>query len=413
MATFEFRSGNLRKLLSAPLYAAGYAATRLIPRDGRRWTFGQATGVGAGALALYQEVRRQAPGMRMVWLVDNQSDFDDGRRRGIDVVWKNSLRGFWQTARSRVVVVTHGFGDANRFGVFGAFVVQLWHGTPLKLLHLDSPATLRVTGLERLSLVVALLRESYKRAGKQIGLFVASSTEAAARFKTGFALRDDQVAVTGDPRMDSLVGADSGAVRHEATALLIRTLGLDGAPRGRFVLYAPTWRDGAENPLTLSAAGRARLDDYLERTGSILIVRAHRLGVDPNFQPADDTRVRFLPESVVKDVVEVLGAIDVLITDYSAIAFDYSATGRPIIFLAPDLNKYAKRRGLYEDYDAFTDGDYVRTWDDAVGRLEKLEGGELDRARARTERLRRRFQAFDDGRNTRRVVAEIRRRLER
>lgn len=349
----------------------------------------------------------------MVWLVDNQADYDDGRRRGIAVTWKNSIRGFWQTARSRVVVVTHGFGDANRYGIFGGFVVQLWHGTPLKLLHLDSPATLRVTALERFSPVVRLLRESYTRAGKQIGLFVAASDEAAARFKTGFALRDDQVAVTGDPRMDRLSHADSPAVREEAVLRLMDTLGLDVMPRGGFLMYAPTWRDGAENPKTLSDDGRARLETYLERRGAMLIVRSHRLGADPNFEtePADRTRVRFLPESVIKDVIEVLGAVDVLITDYSAVAFDFAATGRPIIFLAPDLEKYSKHRGLYEDYGTFTGDDYETTWDDVVGRLESLGGDELDRARDRTSRISARFQAFDDGNNTRRVVDAIRRRL--
>ncbi|GAB3561996.1 CDP-glycerol glycerophosphotransferase family protein [Spelaeicoccus albus] len=413
MGKFDFRTGNLRKLLSAPMYAAGYAATRVIPRDNRRWAFGQATGVGAGALALYDEVRRSAPGMRTVWLVDNQADFDDCRRRGIAVVWKNTVRGFWQTARSRVVVVTHGFGDANRFGVFGAFIVQLWHGTPLKLLHLDSPATMHVTALERFSPVVRLLRESYTRAGKQIGMFVAASDEAASRFKTGFALRDDQVAVTGDPRMDRLCHADSPAVRHDAESRLVDTLGLEAVPRGGFLMYAPTWRDGADNPKTLSGAGRARLESYLARSDTVLIVRSHRLGSDPNFvdEAFEGSRVRFLPETEVKDVIEVLGAVDVLITDYSAVVFDFSATGRPIIFLAPDLEKYSRLRGLYEDYGAFTGGDYATTWDDVVVRLEKLDGAEEERAKARTRGIRSRFQAFDDGGNTRRVVDEIRRRL--
>ena len=42
-----------------------------------------------------------------------------------------------------VVVVTHGFGDVNRYAVTGAFVVQLWHGIPLKRIGLDSAETLR------------------------------------------------------------------------------------------------------------------------------------------------------------------------------------------------------------------------------------------------------------------------------
>ena len=41
-------------------------------------------------------------------------------------------RGWWATARAGVVVVTHGQGDVNRYATSGAFLVQLWHGIPLK-----------------------------------------------------------------------------------------------------------------------------------------------------------------------------------------------------------------------------------------------------------------------------------------
>ena len=53
---------------------------------------------------------------------------------------KRSLRGFWLTARAGVVVITHGFGDVNRYAVSDAFIVQLWHGIPLKRISSTSPA---------------------------------------------------------------------------------------------------------------------------------------------------------------------------------------------------------------------------------------------------------------------------------
>lgn len=414
--------------MSAPAYAAGYLITRVIPRSRNRWVFASDIGVTGGALALLDYVRRHAKrdvrgcaqtdargrarghaeGVKPLWLAASPDEAAQARRHGVRAVEKNTLAGFWATARARVVVVTHGFGDANRYGVFGAFVVQLWHGTPLKLLHLDSPATLRVAALERFAIVVRLLRSSYRRAGRNIGLFIAASETAAARFKSGFALADEQVAVTGDPRMDRLA---DGASHDGAQTTLLKYLGVDRAPSGGFIMYAPTWRDGAANPKTIGSAERARLHEYLERRDAVLIVRSHRLGGEPDFEEAGG-RIAFLPESVVPDVLEVLVSIDVLVTDYSAIAFDFAVTKRPIVFFAPDLAGYTKSRGLYEDYGRFTEGDYATDWASTIDRLEALGDDSVrEWAVERTKRLCARFQAFDDGQNTARVYQAIIRRL--
>ena len=62
------------------------------------------------------------------------------------------------------------------------------------------------------------------------------------------------------------------------------------------------------------------------------------------------------------DVTAVLAAIDLLVTDYSSIAYDFSLIGGPILFFAPDVEQYARRRGLYESYRTFSGGRYVTTW---------------------------------------------------
>ena len=115
-----------------------------MPRSRDEWVFGCGAGIGDGALALWDVVA--AEGRPAVWLVGSTREQTDAAARGIPSFPKNSLRGLWRTARARVVVVTHGFGDVNRYAVSGAFVVQLWHGIPLKRIGLDSPETLRLPG---------------------------------------------------------------------------------------------------------------------------------------------------------------------------------------------------------------------------------------------------------------------------
>ena len=87
------------------------------------------------------------------------------------------------TARAKVVIVTHGFGDANRYGVRGAYIVQLWHGLPFKHLHLDSPSTYRVSFLPDLPIVRRILGRAYRRAGAAISLFPVASERITEALK--------------------------------------------------------------------------------------------------------------------------------------------------------------------------------------------------------------------------------------
>lgn len=141
MASFSFGTGNAAKLLRIPLYALGRLGTLLVPR-GRRWVFGCGAGIGDGALALQRHAA--ALGHDTLWLTADDREARDAAALGIRTVPRSGLRGWWATARAGVVVVTHGLGDVNRYANGGAFVVQLWHGIPLKRIGLDSPATTQV-----------------------------------------------------------------------------------------------------------------------------------------------------------------------------------------------------------------------------------------------------------------------------
>ncbi|HEX7835494.1 MAG TPA: CDP-glycerol glycerophosphotransferase family protein, partial [Pseudolysinimonas sp.] len=171
MASFTFGAGNARKVLRLPLYALGALATLVTPRTRRLWVFGSGIGVGEGALALYRAAReRLGDEQRLVWLATTDAELTEARRVGLDAALKSGWRGYRLTARARVLVITHGFGDVNRYATRGAFVAQLWHGIPLKKLHLDSPAALRLSVLPDHAVIRGIMRRAYRLAGRGIGL---------------------------------------------------------------------------------------------------------------------------------------------------------------------------------------------------------------------------------------------------
>ena len=405
MASFSFGAGNSRKLAAVPLYALGRMATLLIPRRRDFWVFGCGVGVADGALALWDVVA--AHGHPAIWLVGSGAEARDAAARKIPSVSKRSLRGYWLTARARVVVVTHGFGDVNPYGVSGAFVVQLWHGIPLKRIGLDSPETVRSGILPRSKLMRAVIGRMYRSASRRIRVLPAASDRVRGRLESAFALPDERVPVTGEPRVDVLSRGTAEHRHSEARAAIERAAGPLGS--ARLVLYAPTWRDGAPDPAVPSAEDWSALIEVLGRRNATLLVRSHPLGAGDYAPPIATERVRDLGSRLVKDVTPLLPGLDAMVTDYSSLAFDAALVPLPVVFLAPDLDAYARTRGFYGSYADVAGGDWADDWSGAAAQLDALLVDEGERARriGRSVALSESVHAFRDGGNTQRVYRAI------
>lgn len=405
MASFSFGAGNAGKLLRVPLYVAGRLATLVVPRSRDQWVFGCAVGVADGAWALWQHAAQH--GETAVWLTGGSRDAAEAAARGIRWVPKHSLRGFWRTARARVIVVTHGFGDVNRYATSGAFLVQLWHGIPLKRIGLDAAVTTRSPIPIAAGPISALLRAAYRATQRRIDLLPAASDLVRGRLESAFSLPDERVPVTGEPRVDVLSRGTAEQRRDTARSELA---GLVPPPTAdtRVVLYAPTWRDGEADPAGPTAAQWRRLIAVLEAHDAMLLRRSHHLG--SGAAGSAHARVQDLGSTVVADVTPLLPAMDILVTDYSSLAFDAALVPVPTIFFAPDATAYAERRGFYGTFEAVAGTDYAIDWDDVVTAIAHVlaDPAERDRRRATATALSGRVHAYDDGENTARVYRAIR-----
>lgn len=393
-------SGNLIKLLQVPAVALGALASLVVPRRPDRWVVGCGSGVGEGALALAIAARQR--GDDVAWVARSDREARDAEAHGLRPV--RGWRAFSATLRAGVVVITHGFGDVSRAGVHGAYVVNLWHGIPLKRLHRDAPGFLRLPGVPDHPLVRRLLREAHRRSAARIRLFPVASRRVASRIERAFGIDEARVRVLGDPRIDALVGGDEASRRSRAEALLDAS----GARGTTTLLYAPTWRDGDPDPAVPSAVQWRAIAAWLEARDARLVVRSHPHGSGDYAQgPRTSDRVGILPAAMVPDVTPALPGVDMLITDFSSIAYDFAGLDRPTLLLTPDRVAYESSRGLYDDYAAFA-GRWVTSWDallpwaDAV-----LAGGDAaEERRSHARRLVAETQEVRGG-ATERVLAAI------
>ena len=266
--------------------------------------------------------------------------------------------------------------------------LQTWHGTPLKRIHRDvlwAPEG----RLDRLDHDVA-----------RWDLLLSPNPASTPRLRQAFRY-DGEVLESGYPRNDLLSQPEAGWVRERVRS----TLGL--APDRRVVLYTPTWRDDetfAEGlpPVTLPL-DVGRFAGALHESHTLL-VRAHymltaRAAVEATNGAHD---VSWYP-----DVRDLFTAADVLVTDYSSTMFDFAVTGRPIVILAPDLERFESTvRGFYFDLLANAPGPVVRTTDELIETVRDLPDLVPDDDE-RYHRFRDTYSVLDDGHATERVLARL------
>jgi CDP-glycerol glycerophosphotransferase (TagB/SpsB family) len=392
---------SVAKLMLLPLYVLSSLLSPLVPRTDRIWVFGRSGGIGGGPLAVLQYAQREDRGREYVWLVDRlDTSRDGGGPPGLRVVEKRSLRGYWCTQRARVAFTTHGLGDVNRLGVSGAFVVYLTHGAPWKKEFLDASVRPLVPPILRNPFGDVLYRQLQRLSRRQFNLIVVGSSYAAELIASAYKLPLSRIAVTGVPEADYLVqAAQSG---HNPTALTPRQ-----------VLYAPTWRDGSNDPAVPTEEDWLRIRSVLLAHNAYLCIRSHPHGGSDyrRYLRLEDHQrwLRFSSPSVEHDVTRLLPRVDVLITDYSAIAMEFSLLRRPILFFAPDLEDYLAARGLYGDYRQLTGGEPAKTWADVSTRLDLIlsNGGMRDRNLKVVDQIRARYHSYLDDRSAERVYRRV------
>jgi len=135
----------------------------------------------------------------------------------------------------------------------------------------------------------------------------------------------------------------------------------------------------------------------------VVLVRGHNHTLQAGRRESAD---RVVDVTTYPQVNELLTVADVMITDYSSLMFDYSVTGKPMVFFVPDLEHYRdERRGLYFDLGAEAPGPIVRSQDDVVDAL-RSQSVEQQYAE-RYDQWRCKFNPRDDGSAASRVVDAV------
>ncbi|TXC91401.1 bifunctional glycosyltransferase family 2 protein/CDP-glycerol:glycerophosphate glycerophosphotransferase [Streptomyces sp. ISID311] len=332
---------------------------------------------GDSPRAVHEELVRRDMDVEHLWAVRDAQTAVPKTARAVIVgsaEWHGAL------AHSRWVVTnTHLPRWFTRRG--GQRIIQTWHGTPLKRIGADLTGTL-CAGLAHLA--------PRPRVSRQWSVLLSPNAHSTPVLRAALGY-SGRLLETGLPRTDAFFAAD----RDRIAAAVRERLGIE--PGRKVVLYAPTPRDDLAYdaghhrlhlPLDLELARQELADDH------VLLVRSHPLVADR--LPAHHAPFA-LDVSAHPDATELLLAADVLVTDYSSLAADFANTGRPMLFLTPDLPHYRDTlRGFTLDFEARVPGPLLTSTGELIDALGDLEAIAAAGAEAYAD-FRETFCHRDDG----------------
>lgn len=242
----------------------------------------------------------------------------------------NPLKVIFLLSISRVILIDQSNSYLSNINLSAdTVVIQCWHGGGyLKKIAFDDIKNQNPRDYKRLM-----------RIHRNIDYYIISDIRFVDAFAKAFNVSASKILPFGIPRTDKFYA---------------RSPSQKVSRQKKVVLYAPTFRE----------LGGSRCGPEIQPVPSQLLDKYKFL-----YRPHPSLSIKHLPDGWLDGSEykpeDLLEQIDILISDYSSIIFDFSFFRRPIILFIPDLYDYTSReRGLYIHLDSITNKTQIFTeWD--------------------------------------------------
>ena len=257
-------------------------------------------------LSIYRRLQKDhSDAIRPVFLTMDPAYHRHLKAQGEDSCLATSPVAIWTLAHASAVISDHGLHAMQpMLRTTDIRFFDVWHGIPFK-------------GFDA---------EDFRTQHQYDEVWVASRLHRQL-YLDHYGFREDQVIPTGYARTDRLV------TRKEDPARIRTRLGIPSA--GPTILFAPTWKQDDRGRSLYPFGHDARtflaaLSAVAEKHDATILVRPHLNAAET---VPDHSRVRVLPSSHYPDTEELLLVTDILVCDWSSIAFDFLLLDRPTFFL--------------------------------------------------------------------------------
>ncbi len=339
--------------------------------------------------AIHDELRRRNPQMKLYWgVLDHSVPLPEGAIRSSPDRRSGTTSWLVPSTSSR----TPRSAPIRSFDPDRCYV-QTFHGQPFKRMGAGF-----FRDVERRP-EFRVKYECTERRSDYWSLIITPYEGADELYRDNY-FYDGPVHDQGLPRTDALVGERAAEARRSTRELLgIRDDQIA-------VLHAATWREdqaGANN--TSRDVQFVDLEKLASELGPeyVILQRSHG-------SVARGDRAPRRPPGVIDvtdhpEINDLIVASDAAILDYSSLRFDYALTGRPMVFLVPDLERYeGELRGFLFDFRESAPGPLVTDQRRRPGRRSAISTASAPTYADDYARFNERFNRWHDGHAAERVV---------
>ena len=267
-----------------------------------------------------------------------------------------SVKGLYYALCARVVIIIANLvTEVPNSYLFSnkKIIVNLWHGVPMKGVCLTDAEW------DERQRKYFLSRES-----NRYDLMTASSKMERMINSATFGVPYSNITISGSPRNDYMFHYLHGSKKIKS---IMEYFPHKKNNPSKIILYAPTKREnGAPVMFPFHDRDLELIDKYCSSNNLLLVIRGHFSNVTNieygiiDFSTFDKFQsIVTLNIDVVDNVNDILHEIDILITDYSGIYWDFLLLERPVIFFPYDIEEYERIPGLQFDYELITAGPKV------------------------------------------------------
>ncbi|RIO07079.1 glycosyltransferase [Mammaliicoccus sciuri] len=326
-----------------------------------------------------------------IWVVDSQNRKQEyskiySNQNNIKFIIKESKDYLYYLSKCKYIINNATF-PAYFTKKPSQIYINTWHGTPLKYMGLDIPNNLIGTQ----NTIKNFLNSDY---------IISPNAHTTKIFKSAYKLdnlNDEAILEVGYPRIDATLNFSNNKLLDK---LKSQYSGINQKP---ILLYSPTWRgENVNNPEDNIQEIIEAVDKLNKSTKYNILLKVHPFVF--NHAKKHEELNQYLVDDNI-DTNELLSIIDILVTDYSSIFFDFLVTKKPILFYVPDIKTYDLNRGLYLDSNSLP-GPSFGNLDQLVEAINNIDDT-FKEFKDKYNDYYEKFASLNDGKVTERVVNQI------
>jgi len=391
-SSFIFLFYRLRANLVLFILAKVY--TRIVGRDEQIWIFSdfpKGQEFSQNKRYLFQHLAHEhTVTTRPIWLTKSPELYERLFEEGYEVYRADSIKSRYYTLRAKYIPIDSGPGPVPWWCTGGGTVIQMTHGIPLKANTYSSKDSRGKNLFSWHSADYAIFSSNYCE--EHFQQYIDSGIDA------GFinaGLSEGTSVYTGYPKSDAIIINDIGSINGVDT----NRDQLDIDQFDVVIGYFPTRREGHGLDFD-TIFDVSQTEEILQRNAAKLLIKPHRqLDMGEGIMRSDSIHLI----NSKTDSHQFLTEIDILITDYSSIYFDFLLLDRPVIFYTPDYGAYQEIRGVHPNYENVIAGPRINSFEELVKQLESNMKG-IDEYAKRREEIRNQFFECTDGNACEKIV---------